>query len=63
MAKGGAREGAGRKVGFTTGGTGYKTGRIVISCTKEMEQKIKDAAKEANKNVSEFMLEVFEGRK
>ena len=42
---GGKREGAGRKVGTTNNGTGYKDCRLVISCTKDQSQKIKALAK------------------
>lgn len=56
MALGGVRKGAGRKKGSTTGGTGYKNGRIVVSCTKEQENQIKALAKSEGINVSTFIL-------
>lgn len=54
--RGGSRPGAGRKIGSTTGGTGYKSGRIVISCTKEQEQRIKEMAAAQNATVSALIL-------
>lgn len=56
---GGAREGAGRKIGSTKNGTGYKTGRIVISCTKDQELEIKNAAKREDKKINDFILSLF----
>lgn len=61
MALGGVREGAGRKKGSTTGGTGYKNGRIVVSCTKEQENQIKALAKLEGINVSSFILKKILG--
>lgn len=61
MALGGIREGAGRKKGSTTGGTGYKNGRIVVSCTKEQENQIKALAKLEGINVSAFILKKILG--
>ena len=59
---GGAREGAGRKKGSTTLGIGYKNGRVVISCTKDEENKVKLLAKEAQMNVSDFVLKALKVR-
>lgn len=61
MALGGVREGAGRKKGSTTGGTGYKNGRVVISCTKEQETKLKEMAKSEGLNVSTYILKKLLG--
>lgn len=54
---GGARAGAGRKKGSTTNSTGYKNGRIVISCLKTEELAIKQKAKEQNKTVSRLIID------
>lgn len=53
---GGARAGAGRKTGSTADGE-HKTGRIVISCFKSEEEKIKELAKQSGKSVSRFVLD------
>lgn len=53
---GGARSGAGRKIGSTSKGE-HKTGRIVISCLKSDEDKIKELAKASGKNVSQFIID------
>ncbi len=54
---GGKREGAGRKVGTTNNGTGYKDCRLVISCTKYQSQKIKALAKGQSLTVSAYILQ------
>lgn len=54
---GGARIGAGRKKGSTTNNTGYKSGRIVISCLESEEMAIKQKAKEQNKTVSRLIID------
>ena len=54
---GGARAGAGRKKGSTTNNTGYKSGRIVISCLESEEMAIKQKAKEQNKTVSRLIID------
>ncbi|WP_288583630.1 hypothetical protein [uncultured Treponema sp.] len=59
---GGARAGAGRKKGSTTNNTGYKTGRIVISCLESEEALIKQMAKEQNKTVSQFIIDLVKNR-
>lgn len=59
---GGVRAGAGRKKGSTTNNTGYKTGRIVISCLESEEALIKQMAKEQNKTVSQFIIDLVKNR-
>lgn len=59
---GGTRAGAGRKKGSTTNNTGYKTGRIVISCLESEEALIKQMAKEQNKTVSQFIINLVKNR-
>lgn len=54
--RGGKRPGAGRKKGSFIG-EGPKTGRIVVACTKEEEEKIKDLAKEAGVSISRFIVD------
>ncbi|WP_308687473.1 hypothetical protein [uncultured Treponema sp.] len=54
---GGARTGAGRKKGSTTNSTGYKTGRIVISCLESEEKAIRQIAKEQGKTISRLVIE------
>ncbi len=54
---GGARAGAGRKKGSTTNNTGYKNGRIVISCLESEEMAIRQKAKEQNKTVSRLIID------
>ena len=54
---GGVRAGAGRKKGSTTNNTGYKSGRIVISCLESEEMAIKQKAKEQNKTVSRLIID------
>ena len=54
---GGARAGAGRKKGSTTSNTGYKNGRIVISCLESEEMAIRQKAKEQNKTVSRLIID------
>lgn len=54
---GGARAGAGRKKGSTTNNTGYKSGRIVVSCLESEEKAIKQIAKEQNKTVSRLIID------
>lgn len=54
---GGARIGAGRKKGSTINNTGYKSGRIVISCLESEEKAIKQIAKEQNKTVSRLIID------
>lgn len=56
---GGVRAGAGRKLKPQVE---KKTGRLVLSCSKEEELAVKQAAKEAGKTVSAFMLELFSKR-
>jgi hypothetical protein len=56
--RGGRRVGAGRKKGSTTNNTGYKTGRIVISCLKE-EEAIKQKAAAAGKSVSRYIVDML----
>ena len=56
--RGGRRVGAGRKKGSTTNNTGYKTGRIVISCLKEEEEAIKHKAAAAGKSVSRYIVDM-----
>ena len=57
--RGGRRVGAGRKKGSTTNNTGYKTGRIVISCLKEEEEAIKQKAATAGKSVSRYIVDML----
>lgn len=59
---GGARAGAGRKKGSTTNSTGYKTGRIVISCLESEEALIKQMAKEQGKTVSRLIIDLVKNR-
>lgn len=59
---GGARAGAGRKKGSTTGNTGYKTGRIVISCLESDAEMIKTLASEEGKTVSQFLIDLVKNR-
>lgn len=56
--RGGKRRGAGRKKGSTTGGTGYKTGRIVISCLESEEAEIRCQAAANGKTVSRYLVEL-----
>ncbi len=58
---GGKREGAGRKVGTTNNGTGYKDCRLVISCTKDQSQKIKALAKEQGLTLSAYLIKLALG--
>ena len=55
---GGARAGAGRKKGSTTNNTGYKTGRIVISCLESDVELVKTLAQKQNKNISQFIIDL-----
>lgn len=55
---GGARAGAGRKKGSTADTSGYKNGRIVISCLESEEIAIKQKAKEQNKTVSRLIVDL-----
>lgn len=55
---GGARAGAGRKKGSTTNNTGYKTGRIVISCLESDVELVKNLAQKQNKNISQFIIDL-----
>jgi len=57
--RGGRGVGAGRKKGSTTNNTGYKTGRIVISCLKEEEEAIKQKAAAAGKSVSRYIVDML----
>ena len=41
----------------TTNNTGYKNGRIVISCLESEEMAIKQKAKEQNKTVSRLIID------
>ena len=54
---GGIRNGAGRKKGSTADSSGYKSGRIVVSCLESEEKAIKQLAKEQNKTVSRLVLD------
>lgn len=54
---GGARAGAGRKKGSTTNSTGYKTGRIVISCLESEEEAVRRKAREQGKTVSRLVID------
>ncbi|UTC65240.1 hypothetical protein E4O00_03520 [Treponema sp. OMZ 788] len=54
---GGSRAGAGRKKGSTTNNTGYKNGRIVISCLESEEVLIKQKAAESGKTLSRYILD------
>lgn len=56
MARGGAREGAGRPIGSVSGKP-LKEGRIVIACLKEEELKIKEMAKASGKSISRFIVD------
>lgn len=56
---GGFRAGAGRKKGSTTNNTGYKNGRIVISCLKSEEELIKQKAAESGKTLSRYILDIL----
>lgn len=60
--KGGTRSGAGRKKGSTTGGTGYKTARIVISCQEEQVEAIKAIARAQNTTMSQLILKTVLGQ-
>lgn len=53
---GGARIGAGRKKGTLNSGE-HKTGRIVISCTKNEETLIKELAEKMNITVSKLVID------
>lgn len=54
---GGARAGSGRKKGGTNKGE-HKTGRIVISCLESDVELIKCLASEANKTVSQYVIDL-----
>lgn len=57
---GGSRAGAGRKKGGSNAEkqkTGYKTGRIVISCLESEAANIKELAAQSGKSVSQFVVE------
>ena len=58
MARGGAREGAGRPKG-TISKKPKAEGRIVVSCLKEEEQEIKRLAQESGKNLSRYVLDIL----
>lgn len=45
------------KKGSTTNNTGYKSGRIVISCLESEEMAIKQKAKEQNITVSKLIID------
>lgn len=59
--RGGARAGSGRKKGGKNQGE-HKTGRIVISCLESEEALIKQMAKEQNKTVSQFIIDLVKNR-
>ncbi|MDY5910621.1 MAG: hypothetical protein SPJ62_01125 [Inconstantimicrobium porci] len=61
MARGGFREGAGRKVGTTKDPALCRNERIVLSCTKEQKDAILAKAKEANMNVTQYLIKLALG--
>ncbi len=56
MARGGVREGAGRKVGSTKDPAIKKTHQIHISCTAEQEAELKRRANEQGQSLSAYLL-------
>lgn len=56
---GGVREGQGRPKGSKNKrkGTDLKEGRIVIACTEDEMNKIKELAKKSGKSISRFVVE------
>lgn len=62
MAKGGYREGSGRPVG-TTGPNKVpelkKSGRIVVVCTEDEMNQIKELAKSSDKTTSRFIVDTI----
>lgn len=63
--RGGYREGAGRPVG-TTGPNKApelkKSGRIVVVCTEDEMNQIKELAKSSDKNTSRFIVDTILNR-
>lgn len=56
--RGRKRMGAGRKKGSTTGRTGYKTGRIVISCLESEETEIRCRAAANGNTDGRYLVEL-----